>query len=302
MSIYVEILVRAPMDALWAHTQTPSLHEQWDLRFSRIEQLPRTAAGERQRFKYTTRIGFGLEVSGEGESLARRSLPDGNASSALSFASDHAMSLISEGRGYWKYIPTQEGIRFLTWYDYRPRFGAAGELLDRLVFRPLFGWATAWSFDRLRLWLEQRIDPATALRQMLVHALARVALATVFAYQGLVPKLVARHADEVTLAVNSGIPLPLAGYVLSMLGVAEIVLAAALLVFWSRRWPAWVCLAAMPLALANVALFSPSFFAAAFNPFALNLGVAALAAIDLMVLDTVPSAARCLRHPRKEKQ
>lgn len=29
MSIYVEILVRAPMDALWNHTQTPSLHEQW---------------------------------------------------------------------------------------------------------------------------------------------------------------------------------------------------------------------------------------------------------------------------------
>ena len=35
MSIYVEILVRAPMDALWAHTQTPALHERWDLRFSR---------------------------------------------------------------------------------------------------------------------------------------------------------------------------------------------------------------------------------------------------------------------------
>ena len=31
MSIYVEILVRAPIDALWAHTQTPALHEQWDL-------------------------------------------------------------------------------------------------------------------------------------------------------------------------------------------------------------------------------------------------------------------------------
>ena len=29
MSIYVEILVRAPMDALWAHTQTPGLHERW---------------------------------------------------------------------------------------------------------------------------------------------------------------------------------------------------------------------------------------------------------------------------------
>ena len=42
MSIYVEILVRAPMDALWAHTQTPALHERWDLRFSRIDYLPKS--------------------------------------------------------------------------------------------------------------------------------------------------------------------------------------------------------------------------------------------------------------------
>ena len=33
MSIYVEILIRAPMEALWAHSQTPELHERWDLRF-----------------------------------------------------------------------------------------------------------------------------------------------------------------------------------------------------------------------------------------------------------------------------
>ena len=27
------------------------------------------------------------------------------------------------------------------------------------------GWATAWSFDRLRLWLEEGIDPATSAAQ-----------------------------------------------------------------------------------------------------------------------------------------
>ena len=50
MSIYVEILVRAPMDTLWSHTQTPALHERWDLRFSRIEYLPRNDESEPQRF------------------------------------------------------------------------------------------------------------------------------------------------------------------------------------------------------------------------------------------------------------
>ena len=60
MSIYVEILVRAPMDALWAHTQTAELHEKWDLRFSQIDYLPKAHETESQQFRYTTRIGFGL--------------------------------------------------------------------------------------------------------------------------------------------------------------------------------------------------------------------------------------------------
>jgi hypothetical protein len=30
MSIYVEILVHAPLETLWAYTQTPGLHERWD--------------------------------------------------------------------------------------------------------------------------------------------------------------------------------------------------------------------------------------------------------------------------------
>ena len=51
MSIYVEILIRAPMDALWSHTQTPALHERWDLRFSRIDYLPRNGESEPQRFR-----------------------------------------------------------------------------------------------------------------------------------------------------------------------------------------------------------------------------------------------------------
>ena len=145
MSIYVEILVRAPMDELWAHTQTPSLHEQWDLRFSTIDYLPKAAGTNLQRFRYTTRIGFGLEVRGDGETIGERDLGDGSRSSALKFASEQPASLIREGSGYWKYIPTSNGIRFLTWYDYRTRFGVVGAAFDRLIFRPLLGWATACS-------------------------------------------------------------------------------------------------------------------------------------------------------------
>jgi hypothetical protein len=301
MSIYVEILVRAPLDALWAHTQTPELHERWDLRFSTIEYLPRATDVSPQRFRYATRIGFGLEISGEGETTGQRDAADGSSTSALRFASDAPLSLIREGSGYWKYIPTRDGVRFLTWYDYRPRFGAAGALFDRLIFRPLIGWATAWSFDRLRLWLEERVDPRVAVRHTFIHLAARVSLAAVFAYQGIVPKLIVRHADEIAMMDAAGVPATLTANAVAGLGLAELAMAVLLLAAASRSWPLWLCLLSMPLATIVVALSSPAFFEAAFNPFSLNVSVAALAVVDLLVIAGVPSAGRCLRRPAPEQ-
>lgn len=301
MSIYVEILIRAPMDAVWAHTQTPALHERWDLRFSRIHYLPRMGDTEPQRFRYTTRLAFGFEVSGEGETAGQRDLTDGSRSSALMFGSDQTISIIREGSGYWKYIPTAEGVRFLTRYDYRTRFGRVGWLFDRVLFRPAIGWATAWSFDRLRLWLEHGVDPAQAMRQTLMHAVARVTLAAVFAYQGLVPKLLVRHADEIAMLRDGGIPPGTTAAAVTAFAIVELAFASVLLIGWHRRWPLYLCLASMALATAAVALNSPRYFEAAFNPASLNVSVAALAAIDLLVLGSLPSAARCLRHPRPEQ-
>jgi hypothetical protein len=301
MSVYVEILVRAPLDALWSHTQTPALHERWDLRFSRIEYLPRNDAAEPQRFRYSTRIGFGLEITGEGETVGRRDSTDGSSTSALKFGSDEPLSLIAEGSGYWKYIPTENGVRFLTWYDYRTRFGATGAYVDRLIFRPLIGWATAWSFDRLRLWLEQDVAPEQAIRQSLIHMISRLALAAVFIYHGLIPKLLTTNVDEIAMVRDAGIAAGAAGTVVTAFGILELTFAATLLVAWHRRWPLFVCLALMLLATAAVGMNSPRYFGAAFNPVTLNLAVACLASIDLLVVGSIPSAARCRRRPGREQ-
>ncbi len=301
MSIYVEILIRAPMDELWAHTQTPVLHERWDLRFSRIDYMPKVRDTEPQRFRYMTRIGFGCEVGGEGETVGQRDSADGSRSSALKFSSGEPFSIIREGSGYWKYIPTSDGIRFLTWYDYRTRFGPVGARFDRLIFRPLIGWATAWSFDRLRLWLEQGVAPEQAMRQTLVHVIARVALAAVFAYQGAVPKLLTRSVDEIAMLRDAGFSAGGANIAVIALGVLELAFAAVLLVAWHQRWPVSVCLGSMLLATVAVGLNSPRYFEAAFNPVSLNVAVACLAGIDLLVLGSIPSAARCLRRPPLEK-
>ncbi|MDX3524394.1 hypothetical protein [Streptomyces scabiei] len=183
MGLYVEACVRADLDALWAHSQDPALHQRWDLRFSEIRHLPRVE-GEPQRFRYATRVLPGLTVAGTGVSAGERERPDGTRTSALRFSSPHPLSLIAEGSGYWRYVPEGDGIRFLTGYDYRPRWGRAGALADRLLFRPLMGWATAWSFDRLRLWLERGITPERALRHWLAEAALR-ALTVVAACAGL---------------------------------------------------------------------------------------------------------------------
>jgi hypothetical protein len=97
----------------------------------------------------------------------------GDRTSSLRFRSDDPKSLIRQGGGYWLYLPTDAGVRFLTWYDYEVRFGAVGRLADRCIFRPWMGWATAWSFDRLRLWMEEEQAPEASLVFALIHAVAR---------------------------------------------------------------------------------------------------------------------------------
>src|SRR5690349_11134746 len=105
MSIYVEITIRGPLEELWQKTQTPGLHQRWDLRFTSIEYLPKADESEPQRFLYSTRLGFGLCIRGEGETVGNRDDGYGLRTSSLRFWSDDPKSLIEEGAGYWQYVP-----------------------------------------------------------------------------------------------------------------------------------------------------------------------------------------------------
>jgi uncharacterized protein YjeT (DUF2065 family) len=293
MSIYVEIRVRGRLEELWRYTQDPALHERWDLRFSEIDYLPRRG-DETQRFRYETRVGFGLRIRGEGESTGNRDGPAGERTSALEFWSADSKSLFREGSGYWRYVPTADGVRFLTWYDYRTRFGPFGRIIDRFIFRPLIGWATAWSFDRLRLWIEKGIHPRHSMQCSLVHATGRLALAIVFLYEGLVPKLIYRHSSELIMLSDAGLHPEAAGRMLTAVGLFEVALGAVLLTAWRAQWLFALILLLMPVALVAVSVVSPSVLAAAFNPVALNVAVAALAIVAWLTSTDLPSAGRCL--------
>jgi hypothetical protein len=294
--IYVEILLRAPLEDVWRLTQQPAEHQRWDLRFTEIQYLPRPNGNEPQQFLYATRIGFGLAICGTGESVGGRVSESGEATSSLHFASDDPKSLIRTGSGYWRYVPAPDGVRFFTWYDYDTRLGRLGRLVDRITFRPLMGWATAWSFDRLRLWLERGQSPEVSLAWAWVYALARSVVAFVWLWHGLVPKTIARDAAERLMLQQAGLPARL----LVPIGLAEIAFGLVVLWAWRSRWPLAVTIAAMLLALLAVALRSTEFITAAFNPVTLNGCVITLCMIAWVAMPFVPTARRCLRTQPKE--
>jgi hypothetical protein len=152
--IFVEIEIHGPLEQVWDVTQDARQHGRWDLRFSTIRPAGTDKHGA-ARFTYTRKVPFHT-VTGVGVSLGERSRPDGTRTSALRFSTTDPVSPIRTGRGYWRYAPIEDGrTRFTTGYGYTPGWG---RLLDQLA-RPVLGWATAWSFDRLRIWIERGEEP-----------------------------------------------------------------------------------------------------------------------------------------------
>jgi hypothetical protein len=77
--LYVEVLVKAPIDRLWELTQDPVQHARWDLRFSRIVPTEDLDGGT-LRFRYELALGF-RTVTGTGTSAGERHRADGTRSS-----------------------------------------------------------------------------------------------------------------------------------------------------------------------------------------------------------------------------
>lgn len=152
--IYVQAAIRADLDRVWELTQDTDAHARWDLRFSAIRPVEALASGG-YRFRYERSLLL-LTLTGRGTSLGERHGRDGSRTSALRFVPDNRLSPLGQGRGYWRYTPTTDGVTFTTGYDYEPGWGG---LLDALVLRRFIGWLTAWSFDRLRIWAETGVEP-----------------------------------------------------------------------------------------------------------------------------------------------
>jgi uncharacterized membrane protein YphA (DoxX/SURF4 family) len=109
-------------------------------------------------------------------------------------------------------------------------------------------------------------------RQPLVAWISRVALAFVWIYQGLVPKLVCQSPVELGLLSHLG---PMFGFLCSVMGYGE-VLFGLLILLSPWRWPFLLNIAAMLGLFGFVSLTEPQLLVQPFNPVSLNVAVIAL--------------------------
>lgn len=291
--LYIEAKINCDFDTLWTNTQDPSIHQQWDMRFSEISYLPKIEPTDPQKFNYSTKIGFGIKVSGIGESVATKTKDNGESTSVLKFSSDSPISIIRQGSGYWKYIPDADGIKFFTGYDYETRWGLFGKLIDKFVFRPLMIWATAWSFDCLKNWIEKGFHPKQALNAQITVILVNLTLATIWIYQGLIPKILFNNTGEIEILRQSGL---FSGYeenILTFIGIAEIAFGLSL-IFIQKKALQYLNIFAL-LFLTVGAVFSDlMIFTLPFNPFSLNISMIVLSIIAISKLSYLPKASNCI--------
>jgi hypothetical protein len=291
--LYIETKINCDLDTLWAFTQDPAVHEKWDLRFSSITYLPKDNSDDTQKFVYATKIGFGVAVKGIGESVANKVKSNGESTSVLKFSSDSNISIIRQGSGYWKYVPENEVIKFATGYDYDTRWGIIGDLIDKYIFRKLMIWATAWSFDCLKNWIEKGWHPKQAVNAQLTILLASITLGLVWIYQGLIPKILFPDTGEVEIIRQSGL---FAGYeknLLVVIGMAEIAFGI-LLIVWQKKWLHIVNIIALLLLLTGAMVSNVAVLTYPFNPVSLNVSLAALSCLSLIHFKYLPKASNCI--------
>jgi hypothetical protein len=278
---------------LWTYTQDPATHQIWDLRFTEIKYLPKDNSTDPQKFLYSTKIGFGIKVNGIGESVATKTKGNGESTSVLKFSSDSNLSIIKQGSGYWKYVPQPDGIKFFTGYDYETRWGVFGKMFDKFAFRPLMIWATAWSFDCLKNWIEKGLHPKQMIKAQLTALISSIALSLVWIYQGLIPKLLFTDTGEIEILKQSGLFIGNEKSVLTFIGWAEIFFGLIIL-FVHKKSIHIINIIAL-LLLSAAAIFSNAIiFTFPFYPFSLNFSLIAISTIAFLNFGCLPKASNCI--------
>jgi hypothetical protein len=109
------------------------------------------------------------------------------------------------------------------------------------------------------------------------------AIACVWLNQGLVPKLLGPHHDEMAMLLALGVSPAAATVVGYAAGSCDLILGVAMLALRRQAWPLWLTIGLMVFLLAHASWAAPRLLLGASNPVRLNVAVAALALVALML-------------------
>ncbi|ETT84231.1 DoxX-like family protein [Viridibacillus sp. FSL R5-0477] len=232
---------------------------------------------------------------GWGKSNGIHNKNDGTRTSSLHFGTDQKISPISEGRGYWQYVQTEKGLTFLTQYDYKVRYGMLGRLLD-LFFRPVMGWATALSFDVLKRWVEKGEVPRTQYLRFFGSSVITLLFIFVWLYQGFIPKLVAKHPEEVAMLSSlTAIDGTAAIKAVSIIGILDILFALVWLLYRNKMRLFAFQIIVFPMLTISALLADPAIATHPFNPVTFNMSLWVLSIIGFYMSKDLPTASSCIR-------
>jgi hypothetical protein len=124
-----------------------------------------------------------------------------------------------------------------------------------------------------------------------VLQICRFTIAFIWLYQGLVPKLLGPHHDELAMNMTLGMSEVSATSVAYIGGSLEILLGVLVLIFYKNAWIFLVTAVAMLGLFVFTAIYAPLFIVAAFNSTTINLSVVALSAIALICLNEESNSA-----------
>jgi uncharacterized membrane protein YphA (DoxX/SURF4 family) len=116
-----------------------------------------------------------------------------------------------------------------------------------------------------------------------VHIIARAAVGFVWLYHGAIPKLIFQHPDELRIMHEAGVSVESAPAMIQIIGCAEVLVGLSLLV--GIPPPRWVFILTIVFGVGTtigVAVQSPHFLIAAFNPVSLNVLMIAMSLVGLL--------------------
>jgi hypothetical protein len=150
--IDADILIEAPLDAVWNYVQDFRRRGEWDVRVRASEPVVRgePQSGSRVRYRLRSFPGVSLTLSARFTSLT----PPQH--SAIVFEDFPWWQLLESAAGAWRFTPTNDGTLFSSTFRYRLKLGRFGEWLDEHFFRRQLERETMRSLANLKRILEAK--------------------------------------------------------------------------------------------------------------------------------------------------